>query len=144
MSTPDSQLFKQGPSNLAITIAMDVHELFRVGVLADKGSNAGVAAGAGFGIHAALGGHWTTALGGLAVGLLLKSATNRHKQVRLDQLRVKCHDVLSGLSEVQLREVVVEIGTHYPGILHALQTQALGTPSSQRLLGCCRARLPLN
>jgi len=101
---------------------MDVRELFRVGALAYKGGNLGVAAGAGFGIHAVLGGYWATVLCGLALGLLLKSATNRHKQVRLDQLRVKWHGVRSGLPGVLLLEFVVEIGAHYPGILHAIQT----------------------
>ncbi|MBI1302784.1 MAG: hypothetical protein GC172_03220 [Phycisphaera sp.] len=123
-----------GPSDLAVRFACDVHERMRIGAMCEKGGTVGLASGIGFGAGAALGGHWAIALAGIAIGALAKAAASNHRQSQFDQMQAKWQGILRGLSDSQLRQFVLEIGTCYPQLTGALSSYALGTPHAQRLL----------
>jgi len=135
MATYGSSLARQGPSDLAIHFATDVHELIRIGMIADKGGTVGLASGIGFGAGAEFGGHWAVALTGLAIGFIAKAAADRHKNAKCEQMRAKWHGVLSGPQAHQLETFVTEVATYYPAISKALPPDVLGTGSSHRALG---------
>ncbi len=135
MSFGPRDINRIGPSDLAINFATDVHELIRIGAIADKAGGFGMAAGAGFGVHAAWGGHWATAIAGIAIGLIGKAVAQNHKQTRYEQLHAKWQGILSGLSEPQVRAFVEEIATCYPNIVYAFRSGVLGNASSQRFIG---------
>ena len=135
MLNENSSLNRTGPSDLVVLFAIDVHELIRIGALVDKGGTLGLGAGLGYGIGAAVGGHWSIALGSLLVGAFVKHIANKHKETRFTELGSKWRGILGGLNETQLRAFVVGVGENYPGLQYALQTQFLGTSSSSKYLG---------
>lgn len=135
MPIDGSSLARQGPSDLAIHFAADVHELIRIGMIADKGGSVGLASGVGFGAGAAFGGHWAAALAGLAVGIIVKAAADKHKQTKFEQMHAKWQGILGGLRPHQLEAFVEEVATYYPAITGALRPDVLGTGSSHRALG---------